>query len=146
MVTQFFQTQKGGIGFRTEINYIEIPRADGKWGTDHATYAAEVSEFCPDAEPEYPGFDPEIQHDFESTVGNFDQCTTDCGGEGQPDCNRKWQKKRLRRKWYEAGRIINPRMGHMTSVLKGEVTLSFFKFYFKVKNIIDKFMRSPRHM
>ena len=115
------QVQDGGIGFRTEVNYIEIPRADGTWGTDHPAYATEVEEFCPNAEPEYPGFDPEITHDNESPVGNYDECTTECGEKGQPKCNRKWQKRRLRRAWHEGGRIINPRMGHMSAVINGEV-------------------------
>ena len=126
--------QNGGIGFRTEINYIEIPRADGSWGTDHSAYAEKIEEFCPEAEPEYPGFDPEIKHDLESAVGDFDLCTTECGGKGQPKCNRKWEKRRLRRAWHETGRVINPRMGHMSAVLNGEVSLTYsFGHFFDVE-------------
>ena len=116
-----YKVQDGGKGFRTEVNYIEIPRADGKWGTDHPAYAKSIEEFCPNAEAEYPGFDLDIEHDSESAVANFDECTSKCGGPGEPKCNRKWEKRRLRRAWHEAGRIINPRMGHMSAVLNGEV-------------------------
>merc|ERR1719370_836057 len=87
-----YKVQDGGKGFRTEVNYIEIPRADGKWGTDHPAYAKSIEEFCPNAEAEYPGFDLDIEHDSESAVANYDECTSKCGGPGEPKCNRKWEK------------------------------------------------------
>ena len=108
-----------GSGFRPEIDYIEIPRADGKYGSDFATYANEVEEFCPNAEPSYPGVDPDFVESDEAAVGDYVECTTDCGGKNQPKCNRKWKKINLRRKWHEAGRIKHPRMGFLAGVLKG---------------------------
>ena len=102
----------GGSGFRPEIDYLEIRRADGTYGSDKAIYQ-DQDEFCPDAVEPYPGFDaPYVNHD-ESATSDYLGCTTECGGNGQPACNRSWKKRNLRRKWHEAGRIKHPRMGFL---------------------------------
>lgn len=54
----------------------------------------------------------------ESAVADGTQCTEECGASFQPRCNRFWQKKNLRRKWHEAGRIRHGRMGSLSGVLK----------------------------
>ena len=112
-----------GSGFRPEMDYIEIPRADGKYGSDHPYYSEYVTEYCPNAEETFPGVDAPIEHGDESAVGDYTECTEDCGAPGQPECNRKWKKVNLRRKWHEAGKIKHPRMGFLAGTLKGEVVI-----------------------
>ena len=70
---------EGGSGFRPEVDFLEIRRADGTFGSDLPFYS-DIKEWCPDAEPTYPGIDPEIQHNLESAVHDFDLCTSECGG------------------------------------------------------------------
>ena len=112
-----------GAGFRPEIDYIEIRRADGTYGSERSKYAAEIKEFCPDAETTFPTVDEPITIDDESPVKDPTQCTKQCGGAGEPACNRVWKKTNLRRRWHEAGRIKNGRMGSLSGVLKGELLL-----------------------
>ena len=112
----------GGSGFRPEIDYLEIRRADGTFGSEKAIYQ-DVDEYCPDATEPYPGIDePFVSHD-EAAVSDWSKCTTECGGQGQPACNRSWSKRNLRRKWHEAGRVKHPRMGFLAGVLKGEIVI-----------------------
>ena len=112
-----------GSGFRPEIDYLEIPRADGKYGSDDEFYADFVEEYCPDADDTFPGLDPPIKHHAESAVKDYTDCTEECGGKNQPKCNRKWKKINLRRKWHEAGRIKHARMGFLSGTLKGEMLI-----------------------
>ena len=114
---------EGGSGFRPEIDYLEIPRADGKYGSDHPDFAREVAEYCPDAEATFPGIDQPINHDGQSAVSAYTECTEECGGSGQPACNRLWKAKNLRRRWHEAGKIKHPRMGFLAGTLMGEVVV-----------------------
>ena len=101
---------------------MEIRRADGTFGSEKAIYQ-DVDEYCPDATEPYPGIDePFVSHD-EAAVADWSKCTTECGGQGQPACNRSWSKKNLRRKWHEAGRVKHPRMGFLAGVLKGEIVI-----------------------
>ena len=112
-----------GSGFRPEIDYLEIPRADGTYGSDNEFYSEFVEEYCPNAKDTFPGVDPPINHGEETAVTDYTECTEDCGGSGQPDCNRKWRKINLKRKWHEAGRIKHPRMGFLAGTLKGEIVI-----------------------
>ena len=73
---------ESGSGFRPEVDFLEIRRADGTYGSKKPFYQ-DVAEWCPDAKPTYPGVDPEIEHNLESAVHNFDLCTSECGGAGQ---------------------------------------------------------------
>ena len=112
------QTQDGA-GFRPEIDYLEVRRADGRYGSDLDFYVDSLAEHCPNAETTFPTVDESIQHDNESPVSDATQCTEQCGQKAfQPDCNRLWQKRNLRRKWHEAGRIRYGRMGSLSGVLK----------------------------
>ncbi|CBY31517.1 unnamed protein product [Oikopleura dioica] len=113
----------GGAGFRPEIDYLEVPRADGTYGSEHESYADELKEYCPDAEPSYPGIDESINHGDETPVADFTECTPVCDVEGAPACNRVWKKKNLRAAWHEAGRIKHPRMGFLAGQLKGEIVV-----------------------
>ena len=82
-------------------------------------YVDSLAENCPNAETTYPTVDEPIQHDNESPVSDATQCTAKCGQKAsQPECNRLWQKRNLRRKWHEAGRIRHGRMGSLSGVLK----------------------------
>ena len=107
----------GGSGFRPEIDYLEIRRADGTYGSDKAIYSAQLNEFCPDAIESYPGFDEAFVNGAESATGDYLGCTSECGGASQPECNRSWQKRNLRREWHEAGRIKHPRMGFLAGTV-----------------------------
>jgi hypothetical protein len=111
---------EGGSGFRPEIDYLEIHRADGTYGSDKTKYK-DVDEYCPNAVEPYPGIDPAFAEHDEAAVGDYTECTTECGGNGQPKCNRKWSKRNLRRSWHEAGRIKHPRMGFLAGVLRGDI-------------------------
>ena len=82
-----------------------------------------MEEYCPEATATYPNVDDPIVHDNESAVSDGTKCTSECGGQGQPACNRKWSKKNLRKRWHEAGRIRNGRMGALSGSLKGELLL-----------------------
>ena len=107
----------GGSGFRPEIDYLEIRRADGTYGSEKARYADVVEEFCPDAVEPYPGNDPEFVSGDEAATSDYLECTTECGGRNQPACNRRWSKRNLRRQWHEAGRIKHPRMGFLAGTV-----------------------------
>ena len=117
--TNFFEISKK----RQWLNYVQVRRADGTYGSDREFYQEVVEEYCPEATATYPTVDKPIVHDDESAVSDGTKCTTECGGEDQPACNRKWSKKNLRRRWHEAGRIKNGRMGSLSGVLKGELML-----------------------
>ena len=84
-----------GAGFRPEIDYLEVRRADGTFWSDRAFYDDFVEEYCPEATATYPNVDDPIVHDDESAVTDGTKCTSECGGQGQPACNRKWSKKIL---------------------------------------------------
>ena len=110
---------KDGAGFRPEIDYLEVRRADGTFGSDRAFYRDQLAEHCPNAETTYPTVDAPIEHDNESAVSDATQCTDQCGQKSsQPECNRLWAKRNLRRRWHEAGRIKHGRMGSLSGVLK----------------------------
>ena len=111
----------GGSGFRPEVDYLEVRRADGTWGSDKAIYKHQLDEFCPDATEPYPGIDPPFSTHNEAAVADYTQCTNQCGGANEPACNRSWMKRNLRRSWHEAGRIKHPRMGFLAGTLRGEV-------------------------
>ena len=114
----------GGSGFRPEIDYLEVRRADGTWGSDKEKYATVLDEYCPEATESYPGIDPVHESSPEAAVGDYTECTTECnqtGEDGIPVCNRSWAKRNLRRRWHEAGRIKHPRMGFLAGTLKGEI-------------------------
>ena len=112
-----------GAGFRPEIDYLEVRRADGTYGSDRAFYRDSVKEHCKNAQATYPNVDQPIDHDAESAVQDPTECTSQCGGSGQVECNREWKKINLRRRWHEAGRIEHGRMGSLSGVLKGELLL-----------------------
>jgi hypothetical protein len=124
----------GGSGFRPEIDYLEIRRADGTWGSDKPIYETELNEFCPDAVESYPGFDPVYVNGAESATSDYLGCTSDChlpgqpGQPGQQECNRSWQKRNLRREWHEAGRIKHPRMGFLAGTVSSQLFILFVHF------------------
>ena len=51
-----------GAGFRPEIDYLEVRRADGTFGSDKNFYHDSVTEHCPNAETTYPTVDQPISH------------------------------------------------------------------------------------
>ena len=81
-----------GAGFRPEIDYIEIRRADGTYGSERKRngkriYQSQVDEFCANAEDPFPNVTPplpNINHsdDDESAVKSPTSCTNKCGGQG----------------------------------------------------------------
>ena len=77
-----------GAGFRPEIDYLEVRRADGTYGSQRGNvYEDEVHEYCPDAQDPFPNVDdilPNINqsNDPESAVNDPTQCTSQCGGQG----------------------------------------------------------------
>ena len=113
-----YKNQPNQSAFRTEVDYLEIRRADGTFGTDKEFYTSEVRETCPNAQKVY-NEDPNIIYHNESAVKDFTQCQP-CVGDS---CNRVWKKKNLRGKWHEAGRIRYPRLGAISATLKGEAIL-----------------------
>ena len=112
-----YKNQPGGTAFRPEVDYLEIRRADGTFGSDRPMYSDVTHEKCPDAQKTYE-IDPDIVHNGESAVSDFTECTS-CTG---PDCNRHWKKRNLRKKSHEAGKIRYARHGFL-STLRGEAII-----------------------
>jgi len=113
-----YKNQPGGTAFRTEVDYLEIRRADGTFGSDRPMYSDVTDEKCPNAQKTFDS-DPEIIHNGESAVSDFTECKS-CTG---PNCNRHWKKRNLRKKWHEAGKIRFPRHGFLAATLRGEALL-----------------------
>lgn len=113
-----YKNQPNRTAFRTEVDYLEVRRADGTFGSDRPFYSEVTDEWCSNANKVYET-DPDIVVTDESTVDNFSECRK-CNGS---ECNRHWKKRNLRRKWHEAGRIRYPRVGFMAATLKGEALL-----------------------
>ena len=107
------KNQPNSSGFRPEVNYLEIRRADGTFGSERPFYKESVTESCPNAKKVHDE-DAEMETGLESPVADFTKCV-ECSGEG---CNRIWKKRNLRKKWHEAGRIKYSRVGFMAASFK----------------------------
>ena len=102
-----YKNQEGGSAFRPEVLYLEIRRADGTYGSDRSFYKNSISENCPSSSKVYSQDADLLESDKEGPVSDFNQCKP-CES---ALCNRVWEKKNLRNRWHEAGRIRYPRMG-----------------------------------